>query len=96
MERVTAICNECQKITDIEYQERYHAKGIKEVYFKCEHCYQHYTAFVTDIKVRKMQRKKDSFKGLHFATKRLEMQKDINLRMAQLKYNLIQFGRADL
>ena len=89
---VTALCDNCHKITDISYKQTKHPNDIRETYFKCEHCYHHYTAFVTDTKVRKMQRKKNSLDW----DKRLEIQKQINQRMSQLKYNLINFGRADL
>lgn len=90
---VTALCDQCGKITDVEFKEQRHPNDIHETYFKCEHCYYHYTSFVTDKWVRKMQRKKDT---LTTKDKRLEIQEQINNRMSQLKYNLINFGRADL
>ncbi len=93
---LTALCNHCEKITDIDFKMKHHPNRIEETYFKCEHCYYHYTSFVTDGRVRKLQRKKDSIKGLHNAAKRLELQEEINERMSLLKYNLINFGRADL
>lgn len=93
---LTALCDQCGKITDIEFKVQKHPNDIKETYFKCEHCYFHYTSFVTDSKVRKMQRRKDSIKGIHNADKRLQIQEEINQRMINLKYNLINFGRADL
>ena len=89
---VTAMCDNCHKITDVEFKEQRHPNDIREVYFKCEHCYYHYTSYVTDKKVRKMQRKKP----LLTLDKRLELQEEINSRMSQLKYNLFNFGRADL
>ncbi|MEK3909640.1 hypothetical protein [Oceanobacillus sp. FSL W7-1309] len=89
---ITAMCDNCHKITDVLFKEKRHPNDIRETYFKCEHCYHHYTAFVTDSKVRKMQLKKPSLTW----GKRLELQEDINSRMSKLKYNLINFGRADL
>lgn len=93
---ITALCNHCEKITDVVFKVKYHPNKIQETYFKCEHCYYHYTSFVTDAKVRKLQRKKDNIKGLHNAANRLELQEEINERMSQLKFNLINFGRADM
>lgn len=92
-EPLTALCDHCGKITDVEFKRTTHPNDIKETYFKCEHCYYHYTTHVTDAWVRKKQRKKDSMTSV---TKRLELQEQINERMSLLKYNLVQFGRADL
>lgn len=89
---LTAICDNCHKITDVDYKHTKHPNDIRELYFKCEHCYHRYTAFVTDSKVRKMQRKKPSLTW----GKRLEIQNNINQRMSQLKHNLINYGKADL
>ena len=55
-ETVTALCNHCDYITDVVFKERKHPNDIRETYFKCEHCFYHYTSFVTDKRVRKMQR----------------------------------------
>lgn len=89
---LTAMCDNCHKITDVSFKHTKHPNDIQEIYFKCEHCYYHYTSYVTDKKVRKMQRKKNSLAW----DKRLEIQEQINQRMSQLKNNLINFGRADL
>lgn len=93
---LTALCDHCGKITDVVFKEQSHPNNIKETYFKCEHCFYRYTSFVTDSKVRKLQRKKDSMKGNHNIDNRLKLQEEINSRMSLLKYNLINFGRADL
>lgn len=91
---VTAICNECGKITDVQFKEKRHPNKIQETYFKCEHCFYHYTSFVTDAWVRKMHRKA---KQLRINRQPVaELQEEINNRMSQLKYNLVNFGRADL
>lgn len=89
---VTAMCDNCHKITDVVFKEQRHSNEIRETYFQCEHCHYRYTSYVTDKRVRKMQRKKSNLPW----DKRLELQEEINSRMSQLKYNLINFGRADL
>ena len=88
----TALCNQCDKITDVLFKEEHHPNNVQETYFKCEHCHYRYTCFVIDTKVRKMQRKIRSAS----LDNRLSIQEDINNRMGKLKYNLINFGRADL
>lgn len=91
---VTALCNKCGKITDVVFKETHHPNKIQETYFKCEHCYYHYTSFVTDAWVRKKQRKAAD---LRMSSRRVNKTKEqINERMSWLKNNLIQFGRADL
>jgi hypothetical protein len=90
---VTALCNNCQKITDVNFKEQSHPNDIRETYFECEHCYYHYTSFVTDKKVRRLQRKRD---GSPILDERLRLHEQISQRMSSLKYNLINFGRADL
>lgn len=96
MKPVTALCNHCGKITDVVFKEQSHLNNIKETYFKCEHCFYHYTSFVTDQRVRKLQRKKESLTGTHNIDNRLKLQDEINERMSRLKHNLFNFGRADL
>lgn len=54
------------------------------------------TCFVTVKKVRELQRKRENLKGPHNALKRLELFKEIRQRMTRLKYNLVNFGRAEL
>lgn len=93
---LNAICNQCGKITKVEYKEQKHPNDIRETYFKCEHCFYHYTCFVSDKKVRELQRKRETLKGIHNAMKRLELFEEICERMSRLKYNLINFWRADL
>lgn len=90
---VTALCNQCGKITDVEFEEQRHPNNIRETYFDCEHCYYRYTSFVTDKKVRKLQRKKDK---TTIPEQRVLLHEQISERMSLLKFNLINFGRADL
>lgn len=91
-----ALCDKCNRVTDINYQVKKHPNDIQETYFKCDQCHYHFTCFVTDKKVRKMQGKRDTLKGVHNAEKRIDIQEDINNRMNQLKHNLVSYGRADL
>jgi hypothetical protein len=97
MTKQTALCDQCDKITDVEFKKDKHPNGIEETYFKCEHCYYRYTSFVTDSWVRKKQR---ALKTLPRHTDNTQVlddrQLEINQRMSQLKYNLINYGRADL
>lgn len=93
---VTALCNECGKITDVIYQEQKHPNDIRETYFKCEHCYYHYTCFVTDAWVRKKHKVAAQLRVKNQVSKLQELQDQINERMSRLKYNLVNFGRADL
>lgn len=93
---LTAHCDKCGLITDVIFKQSKHPNGIQETYFKCEHCHYRYTSFVTDKKVRKMQQKKEAMKDKHLWEKRLELQEQINTRMSKLKYNLINYGKADL
>ncbi|GIO22442.1 hypothetical protein [Oceanobacillus sp. J11TS1] len=91
-----ATCNNCGEILTVKFQKKKHPNNIEETYFECDRCYYHYTSFVTDKKVRKLQEKKEQLKGDHYINKRLELQEQINERMSKLKDNLIRFGRADL
>ena len=101
-QQVTALCNECGKITDVVYQEQKYHNDIRETYFKCEHCYYHYTCFVTDKKVRKMHKeitRLRTLRGKNPLARGIQitkLQEQINERMSRLKYNLVNFGRADL
>ena len=92
-ETVTALCNHCDYITDVVFKEKKHPNDIRETYFKCEHCFYHYTSFVTDKRVRKMQKQLQVGGRQNGKVKLFE---DIKSRMSELKYNLINFGRADL
>ncbi|GAB2561012.1 hypothetical protein [Gracilibacillus alcaliphilus] len=92
----TTMCNNCGHVFNIVFKEKSHPNNIKETYIECDRCYFHYTSFVTDSRVRKLQKKKDQLKGAIHIERRLELQDQINARMARLKDNLIRFGRADL
>lgn len=106
-ELVRATCNNCRKITDVVFQEKKHPNKIREGYFECEHCYHHYTTYVTDAWVRKRIKK---IKGLrllsvkegasidndHLGREIKQIQNEIKFQMSKLKHNLIVFGKADL
>ena len=87
-EPLTALCDQCDYITDVNFKERPHPNTVTETYFDCEHCSHHYTCFVTDYDVRAMQRRKDKLKGDKHIDDRLAMQDTINERMAVLKQGL--------
>ena len=84
---IKALCDNCEKITDIEYLVTYHPKSIQETYIECEKCNDHITCFVTDSSVRKMHEDKDK---LTDSDKRIELQDEINGRMTALKQELIK------
>ncbi|QBP07000.1 hypothetical protein [Virgibacillus phage Mimir87] len=52
----TVSCDKCGKSFTIKPQEKKHGNGIKETYFRCTHCNERYTAYVTDADIRKKQR----------------------------------------
>lgn len=92
-------CDNCRSVTDVKFKKAIHPNGIEETYFKCVSCHYRYTSFVTDKKVRKMQKKLKAMPRRadeEFIKMLDEKQLEINSRMSQLKYNLINFGRADL
>lgn len=49
-------CNECNTDFAIVPKKKKHGQGIQETYFTCPECSFHYTAFITDANVRKIQR----------------------------------------
>lgn len=51
-----AECNECKEMTNIKFVEAQRPLGVKETYFRCENCNEHYTCFVTNKKIRSMQK----------------------------------------
>lgn len=94
---LTALCDQCDKITDVVYKKAKHPKGIEETYFTCEHCEHRYTSFVTDAWVRKKQRALKAMprKGNKNLVKMLDdKQLEINNRMTKLKNDLIKSSEA--
>lgn len=93
---VIAMCDNCGKITYVVYHEEKHPNDIQETYFKCEHCCYHYTCFVTDTWVRNKHKEAAQLRLNEQKSKLEKLQKEINERMSRLKYNLVNYGRADL
>lgn len=86
---LTALCDHCGKITDIDFKEKPHPNKMLETYFICDHCDDHTTCFVTDETVRGLQQDKHS---LIDANDRVEAQREINERMTTLKRELVGNG----
>ena|SRR5690625_1369043 len=104
-------CDECGKYTSISIKEKKHPRDIHEKYFKCDHCYWHYTVSVTNKRARKLQRImkrkkiqyiKDEYTYLDpstredVTTKKSKEQIELDNIMDMLKYNMINYGVADL
>lgn len=81
------LCSECDRITNIEYKVKKHTSSIHETYFSCDQCGHHFTCFVTDSKVRKMQAALKTIRQLaKVNTETLQdRQEKINGRMKMLK-----------
>ena|SRR5690625_2381149 len=108
---IKAYCNECGKYTNTIPKNKKHPRGIQEMYFKCDHCYWHYTVAVTDNRARKLQRTmkrkgiqyigeeytmKDPKTGEEVEVKKSKEQIELDEIMDRLKFNMIQYGVADL
>lgn len=78
-----AKCDRCGGETDIRFIEANRPRGLKETYFRCNECNAHYTCFVTDKKVRRLQKEVDKLRGNGVNVE--IMQKEINDRMTELK-----------
>ena len=82
MIHIEATCDKCDKVFNVKFKEKKHPKKVIETYFRCTHCKHHYTCFVTDEKVRQMQ-KDIKTEGSPFI--RSAKQREINSRMKKLK-----------
>ncbi len=82
---MNALCTSCNKITKVSYKEIQHPKSIKETYIECEHCNDHVTCFVTDGRVREMQKKIRRLTGSGNMNSRIRIKEEVNNRMAKLK-----------
>jgi len=94
-------CNECGKNFTVDVKTMKHPNDIVETYFKCTHCYYHYTSYVENNRVRKLKRKLNKLstnnQGIYLdKDKSIEIREDIKKVMEQLKYNLVNYGRADI
>jgi len=81
-----ATCNKCTKIFKIHLKEKDHPRGIKEHYFLCKYCKKRYTSFITDKKVRSLQKE---MKRTTDVEKRTEIQKEVSSRMEVLKSEVV-------
>ena len=82
---IKALCDNCEEITDIEYLVTYHPKSIQETYIECEHCQDHTVCFVTNNKVRSLQKE---MRNTDNTDKRVQLQEEVNERMGRLKHEL--------
>src|SRR5690625_3534011 len=89
-------CDECNKQITIDLKEKRHPREIHEVYFKCNHCFYHYTVSVTNKRVRKLQRRMKQ-RGIPYTKGGTSKEQlEIDDTMTRLKHNLINYGVADL
>src|SRR5690625_2853398 len=102
-------CNECGKYTSTIPKYKNHPRGIHEVYFKCDHCFWHYTVAVTNNRARKLQRimkqkgiqyigeeyvALDPETGEDVLIKKSKEQIELDEIMDRLKFNMINYGVA--
>jgi len=74
-------CDECNQEFDVKFKKRKFGRGLEETYFKCGNCYVHTTCFITNGKVRRLQ------KLMHAETipdRKLEMLDEIGEIMDEL------------
>lgn len=83
-----SICDECGLETNVEFIEADRPRGIKETYFRCDMCGTHYTCFVTDAKVRRMQKDIDKLRGT--GTDITAPQDEVGRLMAKLKETFLE------
>lgn len=89
-------CDKCNNQITLDLKKKNHPREIEEMYFKCNHCYYHYTVSVTNKRVRKLQRQMKN-KGIQFKRDGTSKeQKEIEVTMKRLKSNLINYGVADI
>lgn len=104
-------CDECNKYTATTIKRKKHPRDIEEMYFKCDHCYHHYTIAVTNKRARKLQRTMkrkgieylyneydtlDAETGTEVQMKKSKEQIELDRIMSTLKSNLILYGVPDL
>lgn len=78
-------CDKCGKAFNVSFKEKHHPGKVVETYFRCTHCKHHYTCFVKDDDVRKMQQE---IKTIDSPFIRLGLQRKINTKMKQLKESI--------
>lgn len=69
-QELTAICDECHQETPVKFKERKLTGAGNPVgtYFKCVNCYAKYTAFITNAKVRRLQKETNKLRIKHDKT----------------------------
>jgi len=82
-------CDNCEMMTTVNFQEKNHPNTLKETYFKCDVCGYHYTCFVTDKKVRNMQKQAKMLRLQRKQKELDQLQKKINKRMTLLKQKVL-------
>lgn len=82
-----AKCEKCGGETEIRFIEVNRPRGLKETFFRCNECNAHYTCFVTDKKVRRMQKEAEKMRGTGASVEK--MQAEIAERMNTLKQALL-------
>jgi len=82
-------CDNCGMMTTVEFKEKKHKHTMIETFFNCVVCNHHYTCFVTDKKIRSMQ-KQAKILRLQRKQKELDaLQEKINKRMTMLKQKVL-------
>lgn len=61
-ETYEATCSECGLLTRVEFKERKFGRGLHETYLTCENCHVKTTAFITNAKVRKLQKESEELR----------------------------------
>ncbi|QGH35145.1 hypothetical protein GI584_14310 [Gracilibacillus salitolerans] len=80
-----AQCTNCGMPTTIQFKDQDHPKGIKETYFKCQHCHKRFTCYVTNKAVRAKQKE---IRRTRDQATRERLQLEVNQRMKELKADL--------
>lgn len=85
-----ALCNECRQETDVKFKTRKFGDGLVETFFKCRNCHVKYVAFITDKKVRRLQKetnklRNDPNKSVNDLAVINTNQEFINVKMDELK-----------
>ncbi|MUK89147.1 hypothetical protein GMD78_12260 [Ornithinibacillus sp. L9] len=84
--RVTCTNPDCNKVFKMQLKEKNHPRGIKEHYFTCKHCKKRYTSFITDKKVRVLQKE---MKRTTDVDRRMAIVKEVEERKKTLMQNFM-------
>jgi len=76
------VCSECGIKSKIKFKERQLPKGIKETYIKCPICSDHKTCFITDKKVRELQKEVNRLRNK--SRKTIEIINDIQAKQNEI------------